>query len=62
MKDGAKDYPLPPVVLFLQCQIYIAEGLTMVTSICFSPVFPWDCEREIETGGGKDLYSLRLFD
>lgn len=29
-KDAAKDYRIPPAVLFLQCQIYLAEGLTMM--------------------------------
>lgn len=30
LKDVAKDYRIPPAVLFLQCQIRLAEGLTMV--------------------------------
>ncbi|KAL8126045.1 uncharacterized protein LOC141720668 [Apium graveolens] len=30
VKDAAKDYHFPPVVLLLQCQIYLAEGLTMM--------------------------------
>ncbi|WOG91301.1 hypothetical protein DCAR_0310549 [Daucus carota subsp. sativus] len=29
LKDAAKVYQFPPVVLLLQCQIYLAEGLTM---------------------------------
>ncbi|GMN47234.1 hypothetical protein TIFTF001_016419 [Ficus carica] len=29
-KDAAKDYRIPPAVLFLQCQICLAEGLTMM--------------------------------
>ncbi|PON77085.1 NatC N(alpha)-terminal acetyltransferase, Mak10 subunit [Parasponia andersonii] len=29
-KDVAKDYRIPPAVLFLQCQICLAEGLTMM--------------------------------
>lgn len=32
MKDGGKDYQLPPAILFLQCHVYLAEGLTMVMS------------------------------
>lgn len=40
LKDAAKDYQFPPVVLLLQCQIYLAEGLTMV--IWFVE-FTWSC-------------------
>ncbi|PSS20944.1 N-alpha-acetyltransferase 35, NatC auxiliary subunit like [Actinidia chinensis var. chinensis] len=29
LKDLARDYQIPPTVLLLQCQIYLAEGLTM---------------------------------
>nr|GLL29944.1 N-alpha-acetyltransferase 35, NatC auxiliary subunit isoform X2 [Ipomoea trifida] len=52
MKDGAKDYPLPPVVLFLQCQIYIAEGLTMMLAALrneqkiYQNVGPFNTEHE----------------
>ncbi|KAF3453751.1 hypothetical protein FNV43_RR04192 [Rhamnella rubrinervis] len=30
LKDVARDYRIPPAVLFLQCQICLAEGLTMM--------------------------------
>ncbi|ONH98448.1 hypothetical protein PRUPE_7G249300 [Prunus persica] len=30
VKDVARDYQIPPSVLFLQCQICLAEGLTMM--------------------------------
>ncbi|CAL5438957.1 unnamed protein product [Camellia sinensis] len=30
VKDLAKDYQIPPIVLLLQCHIYLAEGLTMM--------------------------------
>lgn len=30
VKDLAKDYQIPPMVLLLQCHIYLAEGLTMM--------------------------------
>lgn len=30
LKDVARDYQIPPMVLLLQCQIYLAEGLTMM--------------------------------
>ncbi|KAM7511569.1 hypothetical protein LguiB_010444 [Lonicera macranthoides] len=30
LKDVARDYQIPPVVLLLQCHIYLAEGLTMM--------------------------------
>ncbi|KAB2620813.1 N-alpha-acetyltransferase 35NatC auxiliary subunit-like [Pyrus ussuriensis x Pyrus communis] len=30
VKDVARDYRIPPAVLFLQCQICLAEGLTMM--------------------------------
>ncbi|CAH9076150.1 unnamed protein product [Cuscuta epithymum] len=30
MKNGARDFPLPPAVLFLQCKLNIVEGLTMM--------------------------------
>ncbi|XP_060172014.1 uncharacterized protein LOC132603127 [Lycium barbarum] len=30
VKDGGKDYQLPPAILFLQCHVYLAEGLTMM--------------------------------
>ncbi|OIT29657.1 hypothetical protein A4A49_17649 [Nicotiana attenuata] len=30
VKDGGKDYQLPPSILFLQCHVYLAEGLTMM--------------------------------
>ncbi|KAL8502716.1 hypothetical protein ACS0TY_021726 [Phlomoides rotata] len=30
VKDGGKDYQIPPVVLLLQCYIYVAEGLMMM--------------------------------
>lgn len=30
LKDVARDHRIPPSVLFLQCQICLAEGLTMV--------------------------------
>lgn len=30
VKDGGKDNQLPPAILFLQCHVYLAEGLTMV--------------------------------
>ncbi|KAJ7956748.1 N-alpha-acetyltransferase 35 NatC auxiliary subunit [Quillaja saponaria] len=29
-KDVTRDYQIPPAVLFLQCQIYLAEGLSMM--------------------------------
>lgn len=41
-KDVAKDFQIPPIVLFMQSQICLAEGLTMVNmlssyiSLCFS--------------------------
>lgn len=35
LKDVAKNYRIPPAVLFLQCQICLAEGLTMVTCYNF---------------------------
>lgn len=40
MKEGGKDYQLPPAILFLQCHVYLAEGLTMV--ICFFFPFIYD--------------------
>ncbi|KAH0656956.1 hypothetical protein KY285_031838 [Solanum tuberosum] len=30
VKDGGKDNQLPPAILFLQCHVYLAEGLTMM--------------------------------
>ncbi|KAF3654186.1 hypothetical protein FXO37_16616 [Capsicum annuum] len=30
VKEGGKDYQLPPAILFLQCHVYLAEGLTMM--------------------------------
>ncbi|XP_070018687.1 uncharacterized protein LOC107759030 [Nicotiana tabacum] len=30
VKDGGKDYQLPPSIMFLQCHVYLAEGLTMM--------------------------------
>ncbi|KAJ8559917.1 hypothetical protein K7X08_003975 [Anisodus acutangulus] len=30
VKDGGKYYQLPPAILFLQCHLYIAEGLTVM--------------------------------
>ncbi|XP_034224230.1 N-alpha-acetyltransferase 35, NatC auxiliary subunit isoform X3 [Prunus dulcis] len=34
VKDVARDYQIPPSVLFLQCQICLAEGLTMASKSC----------------------------
>ncbi|CAK9136483.1 unnamed protein product [Ilex paraguariensis] len=52
LKDAARDYQIPPVVLLLQCQIYLAEGLTMMLAALrnehkvFQSLGPFNTEHE----------------
>ncbi|VFQ83410.1 unnamed protein product [Cuscuta campestris] len=52
MKNGARYHPLPPVVLFLQCQLNIVEGLTMMLAALrneikiYQNVGPFNTEHE----------------
>ncbi|KAA8522977.1 hypothetical protein F0562_009400 [Nyssa sinensis] len=51
-KDVARDYQIPPKVLFLQCHIYLAEGLTMMLAALknehkvFQSLGPFNTEHE----------------
>lgn len=52
-KDVARDYQIPPAVLFLQCHISLAEGLTMLLAALrnenrvFQSLGPFNTEHEI---------------
>ncbi|KAK3006450.1 hypothetical protein RJ639_015960 [Escallonia herrerae] len=52
IKDVARDYQIPPAVLFLQCYIYLAEGLTMMLAALgnehqvFQSLGPFNTEQE----------------
>ncbi|RVW74127.1 hypothetical protein CK203_052229 [Vitis vinifera] len=52
-KDVARDYQIPPAVLFLQCHISLAEGLTMLLAALrnenrvFQSLGPFNTEHEL---------------
>uniref|UniRef100_A0A3Q7I0R9 N-alpha-acetyltransferase 35, NatC auxiliary subunit n=1 Tax=Solanum lycopersicum TaxID=4081 RepID=A0A3Q7I0R9_SOLLC len=73
VKDGGKDNQLPPAILFLQCHVYLAEGLTMMLAALrneqkiYLSTGPFNSEHEVsyysfeETTAHARLSSLSMY-